>query len=59
MEIFERWKSPLERVASAGQLTDGKHSDSESYSDSPIVTQHRDDRNMARAEEACGDIPGF
>lgn len=40
-------------------MTDGKHSDSESYSDSPIVTQHRDDRNMARAEEACGDIPGF
>lgn len=59
MEIFERWKGPLERVASAGKLMDGKHSDSESHSDSPRVTQHRDDRNMAGAEEACGDVPGF
>lgn len=57
MEIFERWKGPLEQVASAGQLMDGKHSDSESHSDSPRVTQHRDDRNMAGAEEAC--VPGF
>ena len=56
MEIFERWKGPLQLVVSAGQLMDVKHSDSESHSDSPRVTQHRDDRNMAGAEEACGDV---
>lgn len=59
VEIFKRWKSPLECIASAGQLTDGKHSDSESYSVSPGVTQHRDERNTAGAEEARGDVPDF
>lgn len=41
-------------VPSVGQVPGGKHSDSERYNNLPRATQYRDDRSMARAEEAMG-----